>query len=92
MDPIAFRARLAREGYLDVEVKTLPANLHHDSHAHPFDVLALVLDGELSLGTQQHGERRYGVGQVFEMAAHCPHTEVYGPRGVTYLVGRRQPG
>ena len=58
------------------------------SHAHSFEAKALVIHGELRIRTAA-GERRYGVGEVFHLAAHEPHAEVFGAQGVRYLAGRR---
>ena len=60
-----------------------------DTHAHPFEARALILSGELSICTQTT-DCHYGPGDVFHLAADTPHTERYGPEGVTYLVGRKQ--
>ncbi len=59
-----------------------------DMHAHPFEAKALVLTGELSIATAAQ-DCRYQAGDVFHLAADMPHTERYGPEGVTYLVGRK---
>ena len=60
-----------------------------DDHSHPFKAKALILEGELRIRTAD-AECRYGAGDVFHLAAHVPHSEVYGPAGVTYLVGRKK--
>ena len=59
-----------------------------DTHAHPFEARALVLAGELSICTATQ-DCRYQAGDVFHLNAEMPHTERYGPDGVTYLVGRK---
>jgi quercetin dioxygenase-like cupin family protein len=63
--------------------------MHNDEHDHPFEVRALVLDGEIAL-TVGGVKRSYGAGEVFAMAAGCRHAEDVGARGVRYLVGRRR--
>ena len=41
-----FEASRRAEGYADFERKTLPNTYASQPHAHPFDVVALVLAGE----------------------------------------------
>lgn len=84
----AFTARLQREGYDEILTKTVDANTVIDDHAHPYDVLALVLDGEAEIDCGQ-GPRTYRPGDVLEVARGVPHVERYGPDGYTFLVGRR---
>lgn len=90
MDTRTFEADLRRDGYQDIETKSQPADVHVGSHAHDFDVRALVLSGEVTLSWDGKTQT-YRSGEVFTMAAGCPHTEQYGPQGYTYLVGRRRP-
>lgn len=84
----AFEARLRREGYLEILTKTIEPELFIDSHTHPYDVLALVLDGEATIDCGA-GPRVYRPGDVLEVAAGVVHTERYGPAGYTFLLGRR---
>jgi quercetin dioxygenase-like cupin family protein len=88
----AFEARLAHEGYPETLVKTLEPNTVIGLHTHPYDVLALVLDGEATIDCGA-GPVTYRPGDVLELEAGRPHTEHYGPNGYTFLVGRRhKPG
>ncbi len=83
-----FTRQLAAEAFSDVATKEMPAGPEVAAHSHPFDVMALVLEGEITLGVA--GARTiYRAGDVFTMAAGCEHTELYGDAGVRYLVGRR---
>lgn len=59
-----------------------------ERHEHAFEAKALILEGELRIKVQEI-ETLYQVGDVFHLAAHLPHSEQYGPDGVTYLVGRK---
>jgi quercetin dioxygenase-like cupin family protein len=88
MDPTQFARQLADEGFDEVLTKTLPAGQQLGAHTHPFDVKALVTDGQVTLGV---GDQLtiYRVGDVFTMDRGCEHTELYGAHGVSYLVGRR---
>ena len=88
MDEKAFEARLKAEGYPEIRTNGYEANRHNPEHTHPFDVLALVLEGDITL-TIAGKARKYGVGEEFSMPAGCAHIEDTGPSGVRYLVGRR---
>ncbi len=90
MDAEQFEERLRQEGYGEIATRSLPPGHRNAPHAHPFEVRALVLSGQITLDVA--GEpRRYGAGQVFTMAAGCEHAETVGGDGVTYVVGRRRP-
>jgi quercetin dioxygenase-like cupin family protein len=88
MDRRAFEARLQAEGFPEIRINELPPNRHHPEHSHPFDVLALVLEGDITL-TVEGSARTYRAGEEFSMNARCPHVEDIGPSGVKYLVRRR---
>lgn len=89
MDTKAFEAGLKREGYQDIETKSVPPNFLSKPHTHDFDVHALILEGELTLMRDGKSDT-YRAGQAFQMTAGCLHTEQYGPHGTIYLVGRRR--
>ena len=84
----AFEARLRHEGFDEILTKTLEAGVVIDLHSHPYDVLALVLEGEATIDCGG-GARTFRPGDVLEVAADQPHTEHYGPKGYTFLLGRR---
>jgi len=84
-----FESALRRAGFDDIERKKLPAGTRVPEHAHPFDVRALVLDGEICL-TVEGDEYAYREGDIFVMPAGHRHAEAVGPGGVDYLVGRRR--
>lgn len=88
MDANAFEARLKREGFPEIRTNQLPARCHNAEHTHPFDVLALVLEGEITL-TIAGAAHTYRAGDEFSMQAGCAHVEDVGAQGVRYLVGRR---
>jgi uncharacterized cupin superfamily protein len=90
MDPTGFEQALRSDGFTEVLTKSMPAGTHNDEHAHPFEVRALVLDGEIAL-TVDGVKRTYREGEVFTMPAGHPHVEDVGQLGVRYLVGRKQP-
>ena len=91
MDAAEFERALRRDGYEDVEVKSLEAGELVTEHAHPFDVRALVLGGAITL-TADGRSGTYGEGDVFTMARDLAHIEAVGPEGVRFLIGRRRSG
>ena len=88
MDENEFKTALLKEGFNDIDVRTIAANVHNKSHAHEFDVRALMLAGELTLSAQGK-PTTYRAGEIFTLSAGCEHVEQFGPQGATYLVGRR---
>ena len=83
-----FRNQLAADGITTVVAVEREANGFMDTHTHPFEARALILDGEITIvaeGNTQHCV----AGDTFRLAANVPHTETYGPRGVKYLAGRK---
>ena len=91
MDRASFEARLKAEGFPEIRVNKLQAGRHNAEHSHPFDVLGLVLEGDITL-TVQSEVRTYRAGEEFSMKAGCAHVEDIGAQGVKYLVGRRPVG
>lgn len=83
-----FRQWLAREGVDTVVMVEREPDGMLDTHSHPFEARALVMAGEITIEAEGH-TRRYGPGDVFQLGAHIPHIERYGPQGVRYLAGRK---
>ncbi len=88
MNAELFSQELQREGFATITTVTREPDGFLDTHTHPFEAKALILSGEITLVCQGR-EQRYRPGEVFHLAQAEPHTERYGPMGVTYLVGRR---
>jgi len=88
MDPTQFEASLRLDGFTEVETKSQPPGRAVPEHAHPFDVRALVLEGEITLTVDGQGTA-YRAGDVFTMAGGCRHAEEVGAEGVRILAGRR---
>jgi quercetin dioxygenase-like cupin family protein len=82
-----FEFALRRDGFT-VERKTVAPSTCAAEHAHPFDVRALILNGEITL-TVEGIDYTYRVGDIFVMPAGHRHAETVGPEGVEYVVGRR---
>ena len=89
MNTAEFEQGLRAEGFEDIETKRVAPRTHNDAHDHPFDVKALVLDGQIAL-TVANESRTYRAGDVFTMAAGCKHAEDVGAEGVRYIFGRRR--
>ncbi len=83
-----FRDQLASEGITTVVVVEREPNGSLDTHSHPFEARALILDGEITIVTDT-GTQHCRAGDTFRLAANVPHTENYGPQGVRYLAGRK---
>ncbi len=90
MTPDSFREELLRDGYLDIETKTMAPGTSVPLHSHPYDVRALVLAGEAVIDCGGD-PRTFRPGDVVEVAGGVEHTENYGAQGYTFLVGRRHP-
>jgi len=88
MDTARFETELERDGYQQIETKHFAPNLSTRPHVHDFHVRALVTAGEVTL-TWQGRSQTFRVGDTFEMAARCEHSEQHGPEGTTYVVGRK---
>ena len=83
-----FREQLRAEGFEHtVLVEREPGGML-DTHRHPFEAKALVLQGGIEIDCAGES-RNYGVGDVFHLPRDAEHVERYGPQGVRYLVGRR---
>ena len=87
MDHDCFQDALRREGF-EVDRRVLAPGTVVGEHAHPFDVRALVLEGEIRL-TLDGVEYTYREGDIFVLPAGHRHAEAVGPDGVRYLVGRK---
>jgi quercetin dioxygenase-like cupin family protein len=58
------------------------------AHSHPFDVDALVVQGEMWL-TANGVARHLQTGDTFNLDAQVSHAERYGAGGATFWVARR---
>jgi quercetin dioxygenase-like cupin family protein len=88
MDTSKFAAELERDGYREIETKTLEPRPANGDHGHHFSVRGLVLDGEFIV-TMDGVPRSYGPGEVFEVAEDTLHNEAIGPQGARILTGRK---
>lgn len=88
MDEAQFRTKLAQEGYEAGEVTDLAPGMTKDTHVHDFSAMILVLDGEITVMTED-GDTTCGAGETFSLAAGIPHSERVGADGVRFLAGRK---
>jgi len=59
-----------------------------DTHAHPFEVKALVVSGQIDL-VVDGVKSAYIAGDIFHLLANEVHTERYGNKGVQYWASRK---
>jgi len=86
----AFEAELRAEGYVEIQTREIPGGTFNAEHAHPFEVKAMMLAGELQLACG--GDTiTYRAGEVFTMAAGREHVEQFGAATARYVVGRKYP-
>ena len=83
-----FRRQARADGYDAVLERQWAARTVLDTHAHPFAVRAVVVQGEMWL-TCGDQTQHLGPGDTFTLDAEVPHTERYGPEGAIYWVARR---
>jgi len=88
MDETTFRALLAQQGYDEVLVREVPADIALAEHHHAWDARLLVLSGELRLIRQGESEL-FKPGDTFEVPQGQLHAEHHGPSGARLLIGRR---
>ena len=84
----AFRAEALAGGCDEALVREWRPDTVLDTHTHPFDAEAIVVQGDMCL-IEGDRTRHLQRGGTFRLAAGTPHAERYGPDGATYWVGRR---
>lgn len=87
----SFSAAASAAGFDEVLERRWEAGQVLDTHSHPFDARARVVQGEmwLTVGTNT---RHLCPGDSFELGRDVPHAERYGDAGATYWVARRNAG
>ena len=84
-----FRAQALARGATEVIERAWEPNQVVETHSHPFDADALVVQGEMWLACEGQPERRLVAGDTFQLARGTPHGERYGAEGAVYWVGRK---
>lgn len=75
-------------GHDEVLERRWEPNTRLDTHTHPFDAEAVVVQGEMWL-TCKGTTRHLRPGDTFKLAHGEAHEERYGVEGATYWVARR---
>lgn len=89
MNSEQFLHLLRQDGFPEpVEVQQAP-NGRFGIHEHPFEVKALVVEGDISIVVEGLC-RNYKAGEIFHLELKQPHEESYGTEGVKYLASRKQ--
>ena len=88
MNTQEFHDELKANGFEAAVSIDRPVGYALGEHQHPFDACAFVTAGDFTL-VVDGVSTRYGVGDVFRLAAGTPHLEAAGPEGASYFSGRR---
>jgi len=80
--------RLSQEGYGNLYVWRDAPGAVYDWHTHPFDEVRWVLDGEITIGTED-GEVTLRPGDRLNVPAGARHWARVGKRGVVYVCGTK---
>lgn len=83
-----YRRQALARGFDEVLERVWQPGTVLDTHTHPFDADALVVQGEMWLG-QNCAERRLLPGDTFVLQAGIAHSERYGAEGAVYWVARK---
>ena len=89
MNADTFHKMVTDEGFNEPVMVTRDPNGFIDTHEHPFEAKALILDGQIEIGLDSDA-RVYRPGDVFHLAMSESHWERYGPAGVVYLSARKE--
>ena len=85
-----FRALMTAAGYDEVIERQWAPGTVLDTHTHPFEANALVVQGRMWLAERGGAERVLQAGDTFHLAPEIPHTERYcAQEGATYWVARK---
>jgi uncharacterized cupin superfamily protein len=90
MNQAEFRKLLMNEGFEGPFEYVKGPDFVDEEHVHDFDVLAMVVEGTLTI-EKPSGDQTCHVGETVSFPAGEPHVEKPGPDGVKALVGRRTP-
>ena len=84
-----FRTEMLGVGYTEVLERPWAPGTVVDTHTHPFEANAVVVQGEMWLAVDGGPERHLTPSDRFRLLPNVPHTERYGSEGATYWVARR---
>ncbi len=86
----SFRSEAMALGFNEVLERRWDPGMVVEGHTHPFDVMAIVVGGEMWLDCGE-SVLHLQPGGRFELDAGAVHSERYGPEGAVYWVARRHP-
>lgn len=84
-----FRTTMLADGYDEVLERVWAPGTVLETHTHPFEANAVVVQGEMWLAVENGEAKGLLTGDRFHLQADVPHSERYGPEGATYWVARR---
>ena len=84
----AFETDKRAAGFDEILERRWAPNTVLATHTHPFDVDALVIEGEMWL-THSGQTRHLRPGDRFTLAREVPHDERYGEQGAVVFAARR---
>ena len=90
MNETEFRKLLTDEGYEGPFEYDRRPDFVDEQHVHDFDVLAMVVEGSLTI-EKPSGDQTCHAGETVGFPAGEPHVEKPGSDGVKAFVGRRTP-
>lgn len=88
MKPEVFLEKLVKESFPAPVLVERAVGEFLDSHSHPYEVHALVIDGQIDI-TINGIKTTYLAGDGFHLLPNQIHTENYGAKGVKYLASRK---
>lgn len=83
----AFLKLLLKDGFPEPVFVVREVGGFLDSHVHPFEVKALVTEGQIDIVIGGI-KNSYLAGDVFHLLPNQVHSEAYGRKGVKYLASR----
>jgi mannose-6-phosphate isomerase-like protein (cupin superfamily) len=81
---------LQMEGFPYPVLALRESSLFLDHHSHPYDAIALVLEGQIDIDIGG-SKKTFLAGDIFRLQRNQIHTESTGNKGVKYLVSRKTP-
>lgn len=89
MNQQVFLKILSEEGFPEPVLVVREKGGFLDKHAHPFEVKALVTEGQINI-VIDGVTRTYLAGDVFHLTHSQEHAENYGGEGVQYFASRKE--
>jgi len=83
-----FKTRMLHQGFDEVLVREWAPFLENEAHTHPFDVDALIVEGDFWL-TCDGKTTHLRAGDTFTVARDTHHSEKYGAKGCVFWAARK---